>query len=56
MKNGFGIIYSPDGTIAYEGELANGMPHGKGKVYINGVGVPSELENGVNVLSIGKTE
>ena len=30
-KDGNGVIYNRDDTVAYDGEFKNGLPHGKGK-------------------------
>lgn len=32
QRSGKGIIYNNDDTIAYQGELKNGLPHGEGEV------------------------
>ena len=33
MREGKGIVYHSNDTIAYEGQIHNGLPHGKGYVY-----------------------
>lgn len=37
MKNGYGELYNPDGTLSYRGEWKNDYPNGKGTTIANGV-------------------
>lgn len=46
-RSGQGVLYNKDNTVAYEGEMWEGLPHGKGKVTQNGKKVEVKLVEGI---------
>lgn len=45
-------MYNSDDTIAYEGEIKNGLPHGKGKVKTGDGFVEANWNEGIDVSLI----
>lgn len=47
QREGTGTIYNADDTISYRGEILNNLPHGKGELFIDDVGTPVRLVQGI---------
>jgi antitoxin component YwqK of YwqJK toxin-antitoxin module len=49
------VIYNDGHTKAYEGEIKNGLPHGKGLIYLDHGKVVNALwESGIDVSRIAQ--
>ena len=51
-REGEGTLYNKDGTISYEGQLKEGLPHGRGSIFIRGRKVALQWQMGINAAKI----
>jgi len=47
-RDGFGTIYNGDNTVAYKGEMREGLPHGTGSVYKEGKELKTQWIEGID--------